>query len=95
VDENRREASREEVRATGLPIRFGWDPEQTETPVCPRVSSSRPGSILTAWDAVVPNWYVIDARGVIRYTQLFGPEPLEKAVATILKEPGVGPDLAN
>ena len=51
-----------------------------------RVSGPRPGPILAAWDAEGPNWYVIDAKGVIRYADLFGPEVLEKAVAAVVAE---------
>jgi len=46
----------------------------------------RPGPILAAWDAETPNWYVIDARGTIRDTHVFGPDVVEKAVTTLLKE---------
>ena len=46
-------------------------------------------------DAETPNWYVVDANGVIRYTNAFGPGILEKAVATVLKEQEGGPDPAN
>ena len=35
---------------------------------------------------------MIDAKGVIRYTHAFGPDMLEKAVATVLKEQENGPD---
>ncbi len=95
VVETLRETYKKEVEATGQAIRFWWDPEQVGAPVFPRVSGSRPGPILTAWDAEAPNWYVIDAKGVIRYTHVFGPEMLEKAVATILKERESGPGPAK
>jgi len=95
VVETQRETYKKEVQATGLPIRFWWDPEQAGSPVFPRVSGSRPGPILTGWDAEGPNWYVIDANGVIRYTHVFEPEMLEKAVATILKERERGADPAK
>jgi peroxiredoxin len=83
------EGYKNEAQASGLPIRFWWDPDQEVQPKkgvvwvpVPR----RPGPILAAWDAETPNWYVIDKRGVIRYTHVFGPDVLEKAVATLLKE---------
>ncbi len=86
VVETLREAYAREVEATRLPIRLWWDPQQAGSPVFPRVSGSQPGPILAAWAAEGPNWYVIDAKGMIRYTHIFEPEMLEKAVATILKE---------
>ncbi len=91
VVETRRERYQKAVHESGLPIRFWWDPEQEGQPELGRVWSARPGPILAAWDAETPNWYVIDAKGVIRYTHAFGPEVLEKAVATVLKEPAGEP----
>ncbi len=86
VIETDREGFKKEVEASGLPIRFWWDPDQESTPVRGVVWGRSPGSILASWDAETPNWYVIDARGTIRYTHVFGPEVLEKAVTTLLKE---------
>ena len=92
VVETNRELYKKEVEATGLPIRFWWDPNQERPPErgVPGIPTPRPGPILTAWDAEVPNWYVIDPRGVIRYTQVLGPDMLEKAVTTLLKGTGRG-----
>jgi RNA polymerase sigma factor (sigma-70 family) len=92
VVETQRDGYRKEVQVSGLPIRFWWDPEREGQPVFGRVFGPRPGPILDTWDAETPNWYVIDAKGVIRYTHAFGAEVLEKAVATVLTEQGSGPD---
>ena len=88
VVETFREEYKKEVETAGLPIRFWWDPSQERAPerAAPGLPASKPGPILTAWDAEVPNWYVIDQRGVIRYTQVFGVEMLEKAVTTVLND---------
>jgi RNA polymerase sigma factor (sigma-70 family) len=95
VVESLRDGYKKEVQASGLPIRFWWDPEREGQPVFGRVFGPRPGSILEAWDAEIPNWYVIDAQGVIRYTHAFGPEVLEQAVAAVLKEQESGPGPAK
>jgi RNA polymerase sigma factor (sigma-70 family) len=89
VIEADREGYKNEARANGLPIRFWWDPYQEVLPekgVVWLPVSKRPGPILAAWDAETPNWYVIDARGVIRYNHVFGADLLEKAVTALLKE---------
>ncbi len=88
VIETFREEYKKEVETAGLPIRFWWDPSQERAPerAAPGLPASKPGPILTAWDAEVPNWYVIDQRGVIRYTQVFGVEMLERAVKLVLDE---------
>ena len=88
VVESHREEHKKAVQASGLPIRFWWDPQREGQPEPPigKVWSPWPGPIHTAWDADEPNLYVIDAQGVIRYTHAFGLEVLEKAVATVLKE---------
>jgi peroxiredoxin len=83
-----RDGFKKEVEASGLAIRFWWDPEQENPPGPGVVAGPRPGPILTDWDAEIPNWYVIDARGVIRYTHMYGSVLLEKAVTTLLKEQG-------
>jgi RNA polymerase sigma factor (sigma-70 family) len=84
------EGYKNEARASGLSIRFWFDPDQEVRPDKGGVwlpVPTRPGPILTAWDAETPNWYVIDRRGIIRYTHVFGPDVLAKAVAALLKEP--------
>jgi len=86
VIETNREGYKREVQASGLPIRFWWDPDQASPPEEGIVWVPRPGPILAAWDAEIENWYVIDARGQIRYTHVFGPDLLEKAVTMLLKE---------
>ena len=83
------EGFKNEAKANGVPIRFWCDPDQDVRPEVGIVwlpVSKRPGPILAAWDAETPNWYVIDKRGFIRYTHVFGPDVLEKAVTTLLKE---------
>ena len=93
VVESHREEHKKAVQASGLPVRFWWDPPQEGQPeFAGQGWSPRPGPILTAWDAENPNVYVIDANGVIRYIYAFGPDILEKAVATVLKEQENGSD---
>jgi RNA polymerase sigma factor (sigma-70 family) len=72
-----REAYRWSMKARGLPARFWWDLD-------PR---NRPGPIQTMWNARGQiDLYVLDHKGVIRYKHYFGPEYIEKAVITLLKE---------
>ena len=83
------EEYKKEVDATGLPIRFWWDSGARNAR---RNLLSRgcrlpsPASILTAWDAEMPNCYVIDKRGEIRYTHVFGLDILEDAVTVLIRE---------
>jgi peroxiredoxin len=92
VVEAHREEYRKAIKASGLPIRFWWDPQQEGQPdLAGRVWGPRPGPIQTAWDAEGPNIYVIGANGVIRYTHAFGLGVLEKAVATVLEGPAGEP----
>jgi peroxiredoxin len=96
VVEAHREEYQKAIRASGLPIRFWWDPEREGQPeLAGKVWSRRPGPIHAAWDAEGPNIYVIDAKGVIRYTHAFGLGVVEKAVAAVLKEQGSGPEQAK
>jgi peroxiredoxin len=81
-----REEYRKEAQASGLAIRFWWDPDQEGQPERGVVWGPKPGSILAAWNAETPNWYVIDSRGVIRHTHVFGPDMLQKAVAALLNQ---------
>jgi RNA polymerase sigma factor (sigma-70 family) len=89
-----RDECKKRVQASGLPIRFWWDPDRPAQPERPddMVWGPRPGPIRTAWADETPNVYVIDAKGVIRYTQAASPDILEKAVATVLKEQERSPD---
>ncbi len=96
VVESHREEYKNAIRASGLPIRFWWDSQQEGQPeLAGKVWSRRPGPIHSAWDAEGPNVYVIDAKGVIRYTHAFGLGVLEKAVAAVLKEPAIEPARAS
>ena len=81
-----RDEYRKEVLASGLPIRLWWDPDQEGQPDHGIIWGPRPGPIRTAWNAAFSNCYVIDARGIIRYTDVFGPDMLPKAVSTLLNE---------
>jgi hypothetical protein len=72
-----REAYQSSLKARGMPARFWWDLDQF----------NQPGPIQTAWNARDKiAVFVLDHRGVIRYKQVYRPELLEKAVATLLKE---------
>ncbi len=82
-----RDELKQEVQKGGLPVQFWWDPDREGEPgPTGRVWGPRPGPIRTAWDAVEPNIYVIDQKGVIRYTHIFVNGAVEKAVATLLDE---------
>jgi peroxiredoxin len=81
-----RDEHKKEALASGLPIRLWWDPDQEGVPEKGMLWGPRPGPIRTAWNSESPNCYVIDARGLIRYTHVFGPDMLPKAITTLLKE---------
>lgn len=84
-----RDELKQEVPKSGLPVQFWWDPDREDEPQPPArvlVFGPRPGPICAAWDAVEPNIYVIDQKGVIRHTHMFVIGAVEKAVATLLDE---------
>jgi len=81
-----RDGYKKEVLASGLPIRLWWDPDHEGQPEQGIVWGPRPGPIRTVWNSESPNCFLIDARGVIRYTHVFGPDVLPKAVLTLLNE---------
>jgi RNA polymerase sigma factor (sigma-70 family) len=87
-----REEFKKGSEASGLPIRFWWDPDEEGKPDPVMVWGPRPGPIRTAWGTESPGWYVIDSQGIIRYSRVPGPEMLEKAVATLLKEQAGQPE---
>ncbi len=88
VVDSHREGYQQAIQESGLPIRMWWDSprEGQPEPAGGRIWGPRPGPILTAWDAESSNWYVIDAKGVIRYSRVYGPEMIRKAVEAVLKE---------
>lgn len=84
-----RDELKQEVQKSGLPVQYWWDPDregEAQPPGRGRVFGPRPGPIRTAWDAIEPNIYVIDQKGVIRYTHVFINGAVEKAVVALLDE---------
>ncbi len=70
-----REALKQAVDASTLPMRFWYD----------LAPNGKPGPIQTAWNARFVT-YLIDHRGVIRYKYLTRPEFFENGAAILLKE---------
>jgi hypothetical protein len=70
------EAFKQQLQQSGLSARIWWDPDH----------DGKSGPLRSAWGALSPNVYVIDAKGMIRYSELRQVWVLEKAVAAVLKE---------
>jgi hypothetical protein len=63
------------VKASGLPARFWFDPDQ----------DGKPGPIQTAWNTQI-DLYVLDHRGIIQFKHVLRGDLFEKAVTALLTE---------